>query len=453
MVARRYEIDMNKGSILKNIMLFALPLMISNILQLLYNAADTIVVGRWAGTQALSAVGATGTLSGLLTNLFIGVSVGASVAVSKCYGAGDSYGLRKVSHTAITLSFVSGIVAMCIGMVFCRPLLSLMGTPSDIIDLAVLYMRIIFIGVPASLVYNFGAAILRAVGDTRRPLYILATTGLVNVVLNLILVIYLHMSVAGVAIATVVANYLSAAAIMYSLIFSDAPYKIDLKKLKIGKEETKDIMSVGLPAGLQSSVFALGNTVVQSAVNSFGTAAIAGNTASGSIEGFVYVSMNAFYQAAMTSVGQNYGAKNEKRIYKTIKTAILCTSVVGILLGGLSVIFARPLLGIYIVNSPEAMEMGLIRTSIVSIPYFLCGIMDVMSGVLRGLGHSKTPAICSLVGACGFRLLWVFAILPFNHQPWFLYLCWPISWVIVIIMHTITYMAVRKKSMQKMYEA
>ncbi len=452
MPSRRYEIDMNKGSILRNILLFALPLMLSNILQLLYNAADTVVVGRWAGTEALSAVGATSTLSGLITNVFIGFSVGASVAVSKRYGAGDTYGLSKVAHTTIALSIVAGIAAMCIGMFFCRPLLILMETPSDIIDLAVLYMRIIFIGVPASLVYNFGAAILRAVGDTRRPLYILAVTGIVNVVLNLLLVIGFHMSVAGVAIATVVANYLSAAAIIYSLMYSDAPYKTDLKKLKIRREETKDIMSVGLPAGLQSSVFGLGNTVVQSAVNSFGTAAIAGNTASGSIEGFVYVAMNAFYQAAMTSVGQNYGAKNERRIYQSIKTSIICTSVVGILLGWLSVFFAPQLLSIYIIDSPAAMEVGVIRTSIVGLMYFMCGIMDVMSGALRGLGHSKTPAICSLIGACGFRLLWVFVVLPFNHQPWFLYLCWPISWAVVIIMHTITFFAVRKKSMQKMVE-
>lgn len=451
MTVRKYEIDMSQGSILKNIMLFALPLMLSNILQLLYNAADIVVVGRWAGSEALSAVGATSTLTGLLTNLFIGLSVGASVAVSKRYGAGDMYGLRKVAHTSVALSIVAGIVAMCIGMFLCRPLLSLMGTPSDIIDFALLYMRIIFLGVPASLVYNFGAAVLRAVGDTRRPLYILVVTGIVNVVLNLILVIGFHLSVVGVAVATVVANYLSAIAVMYSLMYSDAPYKIDLRELKIKKEEVKDMMSVGLPAGIQSSVFALGNTVVQSAVNSFGVAAIAANTASGSIEGFVYAAMNAFCQAAMISVGQNYGAKNEKRIYKSIKTSIICTSVAGIVLGWISVIFARPLLGIYIVDSPAAMEIGIMRTTMMGGLCFLCGIMEVMSSVLRGLGYSRTPAICSLLGACGFRLLWVFAILPFKRQIWFLYLCWPISWIVVIIMHTITFMLIRKKSMQEMY--
>lgn len=451
-MARKYEIDMTQGSILRNLVVFAIPLMLSSILQLLYNAADTVVVGRWAGTEALSSVGATGSLSGLITNLFIGFSVGTSVAVSKKYGAGDIYGLKKIAHTSVALSIVAGLVAMCVGLIFCKPLLLLMGTPEDIVNSAALYMRIIFIGVPASLVYNFGAAVLRAVGDTRRPLYILAITGVVNVVLNLILVIGFHMSVAGVAIATIVANYLSAAAIMYSLMYSDAPYRINLRNLSLNKEEIKEIMSVGLPAGIQSSVFALGNTVVQSAVNSFGTAAIAGNTAAGSIEGFIYVSMNAFYQAAMTSVGQNYGAKEEKRIYKTIKIAILCSSVVGLLLGGLTVIFSPQLLSIYIVNSPEALKVGIIRTALIGCLYFLCGIMDVLSGVLRGLGHSKAPAFCSVFGACGFRLLWVFVILPFNHTPFFLYLCWPISWVVVICMHITTFMIVRKKTMQRMYQ-
>ncbi len=451
-MARKYEIDMTQGSILKNLIVFAIPLMLSSILQLLYNAADTVVVGRWAGTQALSAVGSTSSLSSLLTNLFIGVSVGVSVAVSKKYGSGDMWGLRKIAHTSVALSVIVGLVAMCVGLVFCKPLLSLMGTPKDIIDSAALYMRIIFLGVPASLVYNFGAAVLRAVGDTRRPLYILAITGIANVGLNLVLVIGFHMSVAGVAIATIVANYLSALAIMYTLMYSDAPYKINLRELKINKEEIKDILSVGLPAGIQSSVFALGNTVVQSAVNSFGTAAIAGNTAAGSIEGFVYVSMNAFYQAAMTSVGQNYGAKKEKRIYKTFKTSVMCACCVGLLLGGLTVIFSSQLLSIYIVDSPEALKVGIIRVTLVGCLYFLCGIMEVIAGVLRGLGHSKAPALCSVFGACGFRLLWVFAILPFNRKIWFLYMCWPISWGVVICMHLITFMIVRKKTMQKMYE-
>lgn len=452
MVARRYEIDMSKGSILKNMLLFAIPLMLSNILQLLYNAADTIVVGRWGGPDSLAAVGATSTLTVLLTNLFIGLSVGGSVAVSKKYGAGDLYGLHKTAHTTVTFGIVSGLVSMCVGQILCRPILQLMGTPDDVINLSVLYMRIIFIGVPAQMVYNFGAAILRSVGDTRRPLYILSATGIVNVVLNLILVIGFHMDVAGVAIATAVAHYLSAAAVMYSLMYSDTPYRINLKKLRLYKEEAKEIVAVGLPAGLQSAVFSLSNLVVQSAVNSFGTATMAGRAAASNIESFVYTSMNSFYQATLTCVGQNYGAKQEKRIYKTIGIGLLCATVAGLGLGLLVYIFAEFLLGFYIVDSPKAIEQGVVYISMCGLPYFMCGIMEVLTGALRGLGHSKTPAVCSLFGACGFRLLWVFAVLPYNRTTWFLYLCWPISWLLVIIMHTITFFAVRKKSMIKMME-
>ena len=452
MVGGKYEIDMSKGSIFKNMLLFALPLMLTNILQLLYNAADTFVVGRWGGSDSLAAVGATGTLTTLLLNIFIGLSVGGSVAVSKKYGAGDMRGLHRAAHTTVTFGIIAGIVSMCVGQILCRPILELMGTPTKVIDLSVLYMRIIFVGVPAQMVYNFGAAILRSVGDTRRPLYILSVTGIVNVVLNLVLVIGFHMDVAGVAIATATAHYLSAAAVMYSLMYSDTPYRINLKKLKLHKEEVKEITAVGLPAGLQSAMFSLSNLVVQSAVNSFGTATMAGRAAAGNIESFVYTSMNSFYQATLTSVSQNYGAKQEKRIYKTIGVGLLCASVAGFGLGLLVYIFAEFLLGFYIVNSPEAMREGAIYIAVVGLPYFMCGVMEVMTGALRGLGHSKTPAVSSLFGTCGFRIFWIFCILPINHTTWFLYLCWPISWAFVSILHTITFFVVRKKSMVKMAE-
>ncbi len=452
MAAGRYEIDMSKGSILKNMLSFAIPLMLSNILQLLYNAADVIVVGRWGGQSSLAAVGATSSLIHLLTNLFIGLSVGASVIVSKRYGAGDTQGLKRTVHTTVAIGVLSGAISLVIGEIFCRPILQLMSTPADVMDLAVLYMRIIFIGVPAQMVYNFGAAILRSVGDTRRPLYILSASGIVNVVLNLVLVIGFDMNVAGVATATAIAHYLSAGAVMYSLIYSDTAYRLNLKKLKIHKTEAKEIFSIGIPAGLQASVFSIGNMVVQSAVNSFGTVTIAGRSAAANIEAFVYTSMNSFYHATMTSVGHNYGAKNEKRIYKTVYTGLGCAAFMGILLGVLVNVFGEFLLGFYIVNSPEAVKEGMISIAIINLPYFLCGIMEVMTGVLRGLGHSKTPAISSLFGACGLRLLWVFVILPLNHTTWVLYLCWPVSWLVVICLHTLTFFAVRKKSMLKMME-
>ena len=451
MIARKYEIDMSKGSILKNMIMFAVPLMLSNILQHLYNAADQIVVGRWAGEKCLAAVGATGSITNLLTNLFIGVSIGASVAVSKKYGAKDMDGLRNTTHTTVALGFLCGIVACILGQIVCKPVLQLMGTPEDVIELSVFYMRIIFLGVPAQLVYNFGAAILRSVGDTKRPLYILSVTGMVNVVLNLFLVIGFQMDVAGVAIATATAHYLSAAAIMYSLIHSDTPYRINLKNLKLHKNEVKQIASIGIPAGLQSSMFSIANTVVQSAINSFGAATMAGRAAAASIEAFVYTSMDSFYQATLTSVGQNYGAKQEKRIYKTIGIGAICASIAGLVLGVLVYIFGEQLLSLYIVDSPKAMHEGMVYIIVCGLPYFICGIMNVTTGALRGLGHSKVPAINSLVGACGFRLLWIFFVLPYNHTTWFLYLCWPISWFVVIILNSINFMVIRKKSIEKMY--
>ena len=451
MVARKYEIDMSKGSILKNMLMFAFPLMLSNILQLIYNAADQIVVGRWGGEDCLAAVGATGTITTLLTNLFIGLSIGASVAVSKKYGAQDMLGLRKTTHTAITLGFIGGIVACALGQIVCEPILKLMDTPDEVLPLSVLYMRIIFIGVPAQIVYNFGAAILRSVGDTKRPLYILSVTGIVNVVLNLFLVIGFHLAVAGVAIATAIAHYLSAVAILYSLVRSDTPYRVIFKNLKLHKDEVKQIASVGIPAGLQSCMFSFSNMIVQSAVNSFGTATMAGRAAGASIESFVYTSMDSFYQASLTSVGQNYGARQEKRIYKTIGMGMISASIAGLVLGILAFVFGRPLLSLYIKSSSEAMHEGMVFIAMCGLPYFLCGIMNVLTGALRGLGHSKIPAINSLIGVCGFRLVWIFLILPYNHTTWFLYLCWPLSWIIVIIMHAVNFKIVRKKSIEKMY--
>ena len=458
MVARKYEIDMSKGSILKNMLMFAFPLMLSNILQLLYNAADQIVVGRWGSENSLAAVGSTSTLTILLTNLFIGLSIGASVTVSKKYGARDMVGLRNTTHTTITLGFICGIAACILGQIVCRPVLQLMGTPAEVIGLSELYMRIIFIGVPAQLVYNFGAAILRSVGDTKRPLYILSATGMVNVVLNLFLVIGFKMDVAGVAIATATAHYLSASTVLYSLIRSDTPYKINPKNLKLHKEDVKQIVSIGLPAGIQSCMFSLANLVVQSSVNSFGPATMAGRTAGSSIEGFVYTSMDSFYQATLTSVSQNYGAKQEKRIYKTIGIGILCASVAGLVLGILVYVFGKQLLGLYVsstaANYSKIIKEGMIYITVCGLPYFLCGIMNVTTGALRGLGHSKTPAINSLLGACGFRLLWILVIMPFSpnlHTTWFLYLCWPISWMAVIALNVVNFIVVRKKSIEKMY--
>ena len=451
---KTYAIDMVNGSIFKSIVAFVVPLILGNILQLLYNAADIIVVSRWAGSNAMASVGATGSLNALIVSLFIGLSVGSSVIVSRCCGARNGAGIHRAVHTSILLGITAGISAMIIGITFSGFILKLMGTPEGkVLDGAVLYMKIYFIGVPASLVYNFGAAILRAIGDTRRPLYILAFSGIVNVVLNLIFVIGFHMSVEGVAIATAVSNYVSAAAVIFALVRADGAYRLNFKDLKFHKEELSGILKVGLPAGIQSSLFSISNTLIQSSVNSFGTAAIAGNAAAGNIEGFVYTAMNAFYQAAITAVSQNYGAKNEKRVYKSFHVSLACVSVVGLVLGVLTAIFARPLLGIYITDSAEAIRLGIIRIIINGVPYFLCGIMEVQAGLLRGLGFSTASMVNSLIGACGFRIIWVMLILPLNRTLEMLFICWPISWIVVITLHGMYYMIFKKKAIKKMYEA
>ena len=447
----KYGVNFTEGSVVKNHLRFALPLMATSILQLFYNAADQIVVGRWTGSQALAAIGATSQLYLLIINLFIGLSVGAGIVVSRKYGAKDMFGLNRTCHSAVGVSLILGIVAMVMGLVFCRPLLLLLGTPENVIELSVVYMRILFIGAPFVLVYNFGASILRSVGDTKRPLYILSVTGIVNVGLNLLLVIVFHMGVAGVAIATITANFLSSAAILYMLCNSDAPYRIRLENVKIYKDDLINFIKIGLPAGLQSIMYNVSNAVLQSSVNAFGMIYIACNTAVGGLESFLYFATNAFYQSTLTSVGQNYGAKNEKRIYKSLWSGILCTSVTGIILSAVLIIFSRQLIGIYIVDSPEAIEIGVVKMFITTIPYFLLGIMEQFGAVLNGIGRVGITAINGFFGTCVFRVLWAVFVLPAYWNFYWLNAVYPISWVLTLGIHIVTFMVVRKKSMGKMY--
>ena len=447
-------VDMVNGSIFKNMVMFVVPLIFGNLLQLLYNAADLVVVSRFAGSNAMASVGATGSLTSLIVSIFIGISVGASVVVSRMIGARDNAGVHRSVHTSMLLAVALGITAMIIGVILSKPILKAMGTPEgDVLDGAVIYMKIYFFAVPFVLIYNFGASILRAIGDTRRPLYILAFTGIVNVVLNLVLVINYHMGVAGVAIATAVSNILSAVAVVFILVRAEGSYRLHIKSMRFYKAELIEVIKVGLPAGVQSSLFSIANTLIQSAVNSFGTAAISGCAAAANIEGFVYTAMNAFYQATITGVSQNYGAKNEKRVYSTVKIAAASVAVVGLALGILSAVFSVPLLKIYITDSNEAINYGVIRICVSGIPYFLCGIMEVMAGALRGLGYSTSAMITSLVGACGFRVLWILFILPLKRTLAMLFACWPISWIIVIVIDLILILCVRKKAMEKMHNA
>ncbi len=449
----KHEIDMTKGSIFKNIISFAVPLMFANLFQLFYLAADLIVVSRWSGNDAMASVGATNPLTNLLVNVFIGISLGGGVLVSQRFGSGDREGLSRAVHTSMFVAVIAGFIGAIIGFAFARPFLVLMDTPEGtVLEGAVVYMRIIFLSVPAFIIYNFGAAILRAVGDTKRPLYVLALAGVVNIILNMILVIVFHMGVVGVGIATLTANYLSMIMVVYALVKTDGAYKFCIKEMKIYKGEFKEILRIGVPAGIQSSVFSIANAVIQSSVNLFGAAAVAGCAAAGSIEGFIYTAMNSFYQATVTAVSQNYGAKNEKRINKTICISLSSVTVVGTVLGLLVTAFSKQLLGVYIKDAPEALNYGMQRVMIMCIPYFLCGIMDVLSGILRGLGYSSTTAVNSMVGACGLRLIWIFAILPLNRTPQMLFFCWPISWLAVIVLHTASLLIVKKKAIQKMYE-
>ena len=447
---RKYEIDMSQGPILMKVIKFAIPLMLSNLLQVFYNAADVIVVGRWAGNNALASVGATSSLFSLLVNFFAGFALGASVLVSRKYGAKDKEGLHRAVHTGMLVGLVAGVIAMTSGQIFRRPLLELMGTPAgEIIEGADLYLKIIFFGVPATMTYNFGASVMRGVGDTRRPFYILMVTGVINVLLNLLFVIKFEMGVAGVAIATTIANYLSAAAVIYFLMTSSGDYKLSIKKLRFYKAEIIDVIKIGLPAGFQSSVYAIANTVVQSGVNSFGDYAISGNAAAGNIESFIYQAMNAFYQSTVTCVSQNYGAKKRDRLKKAIYVPAICAATVGAILGLLVVTFARPLLSIYITDSAKSLDFGAIRLYITILPYFMVGIMDVLCGAIRGLGRSSNTFINSLIGACGFRIFWITCILPMNRTPEMLFLCWPLSWFVVICLHIATLLMIWKKKISK----
>lgn len=444
--SKKYEIDMCSGSVLQKMLLFALPLMCSSILQLLFNAADIVVVGRFAGDNALAAVGSTSSLINLLTNLFVGLSIGANVLVAQYYGAKKEKDLTETVHTAMLLSVFSGILLTILGDAAAKQILTWMSAPPEVLDLAVVYLRIYFLGMTSSMIYNFGSAILRAVGDTRRPLYYLFFAGVVNVVLNLIFVIYFHMGVAGVAAATAISQTISACLVVRCLMKEQGGIRLELRRLRIVKDKFLKIAQIGLPAGFQGTVFSLSNVVIQSAVNSFGAIVVAGNSAASNIEGFIYVGMNAFYQAAISFTSQNYGASQYKRIDRILLVGECYAIIVGVVFGNLAVLFGEELLGLY-TKSPAAMEAGMIRLGIICAPYALCGMMDVLVGVLRGIGYAVMPMIVSLIGACGLRLLWIATVfqIPEYHTQQTIYLSYPITWTITMIVHAVCFIWARMK--------
>lgn len=443
---KSYTMDLCEGSILKKLLLFALPLMLSSMLQLLFNAADVIVVGRYAGDNSLAAVGSNGSIINLLTNIFMGLSIGANVLVARYFAAKQDGELRKTVHTAITVSVISGVILAVVGAVAAKQVLTWMQCPAEVIDLSTLYLRIYFLGMPAMMVYNFGAAILRGVGDTKRPLYFLTFAGVINVVLNLVFVIICKMDVAGVALATIISQFISAFLVIRCLMKEDGAIRLQREYLGVDKQIFLRILRIGLPAGLQGSLFSISNVVIQSSINTFGATIVAGNSAASNIEGFVYMAMNAFSQAIVAFTSQNVGAGKYKRINKILLITQLCVLVVGGVMGNAVYLFGEPLLGLY-TDSPVVVAAGMKRLSVICTTYALCGMMDVMVGSLRGLGYSVMPMIVSLLGACVFRMAWISVLFMSEqfHTIETVYYAYPVSWTVTLATHIICFTTVRRK--------
>lgn len=446
MAQKKYEIDMCSGSILPKLLKFSLPLMLSSVLQLLFNAADIIVVGNFASEHSLAAVGSTTALINLITNLFLGLSTSSNVLSANYMGAGDDDRVSKTVHTSLLISVISGLILTVIGVAFTEQMLIWMQTPEEVLNLSAVYLRIYFGGMVAMMIYNFGSALLRSKGDTKRPLYYLALSGVINIILNLVFVICFNMDVAGVGLATVISQCVSAFLVVRCLYKETDAFHFDFRKLKIDKKIMSKIFSIGIPAGFQGVVFSLSNVVIQSSVNSFGPVVMAGSAAAASIEGFVWVSMNSFSQGALTFTSQNIGAGKYSRINKIALIACSCAAVAGLVLGNLAYLFGTFLLGIYDPR-PEIIEPGLIRMGLVCVLYFTCGLMDCIVGSIRGMGYAVTPTIVSLLGACGLRILWIFTIfqIPEYHTEFMLFVSYPVSWMITFLVHFICYIFMRRK--------
>ncbi len=438
------EVDMVNGGLLKKIIFYVIPLMLTNVLQLFYNAADTLIVSRGGGADSVAAVGAPGTVINLLIGIFMGLSVGVSVCVGKAIGAGKKDGIENSIHTAFGLALIGSLIVMLIGYTAIKPLLVLMDTPENILPLSMLYINIYLIGVPANLIYNFMAAVLRAKGDTTRPFIFLSVAGAANVALNLVFVLVFKIDVAGVAIATVISQVISAILIVIYMCNSDDIYRLSLSKIKIHKLELKEILRMGLPSGFQGALFSLSTMVIQSGINSFGSSAIAGNTAGSNIDSFCYVLHNSFYYASTVFVAQNYGAKKYDRIKKSVLYCTICTVTVAITSGLLIYAFGKPLLSFYLPDSIEAVEFGYVRITVTCLLYFILSLMDVMAGSLRGLGSSIPPTVISLIGSCGLRVMWLFTVFKAFHTPTVLYFSYPVGWGSTFIALFVAYLIIMK---------
>ena len=446
-----YRMDMTEGPLTTKIIKFTIPVMLTGILQLLFNTADVIVVGRFTGKTALAAVGSTGSLINLLVSLFMGLSIGTNVLVARYQGAKDDKAVSETVHTSIALGIVGGLILLIIGVVATRPLLEMMATPEDVIDQSTLYMRILFFGMPLNLILNFGAAILRAIGDTKRPLYYLTIAGVINLFLNIFLVTVFSLGVAGVAIATVISEGVSCILILLCLKHETGAIRLYFNRIKINPSKCIDIMKIGLPAGLQGCIFSISNVLIQSSVNSFGSTVMAGNTAASNIEGFVYVSMNSLHQTCISFTSQNFGAGKFKRIKKVLINCLVIVAITGLVLGNSAYFFGKYLLSAYN-NEAEVISYGLIRLSIISTMYFLCGLMDVMVGAMRGIGYSILPMIVSLVGACGLRIVWIYTVFVKFRTLDILFISYPVTWTITFLSHLVCYYIVTRKYKDKFRE-
>lgn len=444
----KYEIDMCNGPLMSKLISFSVPLMLSSLLQLLFNAADLIVVGRFAGSDCLAAVGATTSVLNIFINLFIGVSLGANVCAARYFAQKNFKRMSDVVHTAILTALISGIAILFLGQIVARPVMKLMDTPAEIIDNSVLYMRIYFIGTPFFMLYNFGAAILRAVGDTKRPMIFLVIAGAINACLNVFLVVCFHLDVAGVAIATVFSQFISCLLVIRVLIKSPEGYQLIFKKLKINPDVLKKIFSIGLPAGMQSVVINVSNAMLQSSVNSFGANAMAGYTAANNVFGFLYVSANAVTQGCMSFTSQNLGVRKYGRMKKVLVYCLILETVFCLIMGSIAYFFDDKILSIY-TTTPEAIEAGISILSLTTLTYFLCGYMDCIPGALRGMGYSAVPMILSIIGTVGVRIIWIYGFFPAHRDLKFLFITYPLSWVATIIMQSICYLVIQRKFRSK----
>ena len=438
---------MLEGALLPNIISYTIPIILTSILQLLFNAADLVVVGRFCGSLSVAAVGATGSITNLMVNFFIGLSIGAGVAVAHGIGSKEDEMVRNTVHTAIPMALISGMVLTVIGIAFSEYFLKLMGTPDTVLPLSAVYMKIYFAGITFTMVYNFCAAILRAVGDTRSPLVFLTLSGIINVVLNVVFVTLLDLNVAGVALATTISQGISAALVVWALMKRTDACRFVPKDMRFHRIQVAKIIRIGLPAGIQSSLFSISNVLIQSSINSFGDVFMSGSAASANIEGFVYVSLNAFHQTAVNFIGQNSGAKQFQRVRRIFLLCLICVAVVGIGLGTLVWAVGPQLLSVYIPDSPEAVSYGMIRLSYICLPYFVCGLMDVTTGSLRGLGASFVPMLISVLGVVGIRAGWIFTIfqLPGFHTPQCLFSSYTISWFITFLCQLTAFVLIYRK--------